>query len=204
MKMNGYRASHRNRWLLLETKTLTPNELFLFEYIIDRAVFDKSKEEYGIAHIQISRIAEIFQYSARNSIYTKLSKLETVGLIKKVEVGWTKLRITNFPRYLLQNKPQFGSAHTYSKNETNQSTEQRLQSIGIEGQSIDQSTQYTEQSDYQIQTSDDSKALDSFKVNSPSLGSSKKSVYDYSFKSDLPLSEQQLINESIEESTSCN
>lgn len=202
--MNGYRASHRNRWLLLETKTLTPSELFLFEYIIDSAVFDKSKEEYGIAHIQISHIAEIFQYSARNSIYTKLSKLETVGLIKKVENGWTKLIITNFPRYLLQNKPQFGTAHIYSKSETNQSIEQRLQSIGIEGQSIDQSTQYTEQSDYQIQTSNNPKALDSFKVNSPSLDSSKSSENDYSFKSDLSLSEQQLINESIEESTACN
>lgn len=48
MKLSGYRASHRNRWLLLKNGVLTPQEFLLFEFYLDSMDFDLKHENFGL------------------------------------------------------------------------------------------------------------------------------------------------------------
>jgi len=48
MKLNGYRASHRNRWLLIKNKILTSQEFLLFEYYLDSMDFDSRHNKFGV------------------------------------------------------------------------------------------------------------------------------------------------------------
>lgn len=47
MKISGYRASHRNRWLLLKNGVLTSQEFLLFEYYLDSMDFDPRHSNFG-------------------------------------------------------------------------------------------------------------------------------------------------------------
>lgn len=60
MKLNGYRVTHRNRWLLLQTRILTSQEFLLLEYYLDSMDFDYKHDNYGqfIAYPEV--VAEYF------------------------------------------------------------------------------------------------------------------------------------------------
>ena len=60
MKLNGYRATHRNRWLLLQKRILTSQEFLLLEYFIDSMDFDHKHENYGLFTAYPEVIAEYF------------------------------------------------------------------------------------------------------------------------------------------------
>lgn len=167
MKMNGYRVSHRNKWVLLGLMEKT--EFLLFQYLIDITCFDRTKEWYSIAEINVSNITNLFDYSSTNSIYNKLRKLEQIGLISRFDKSWQKVKIVNFERYLLNNQIQKGKAHEYAKKELNQPIEFVFQSIGIPKQCIAKSSQSIANSAQYNQNFDSSKDLDSFKVASNSL-----------------------------------
>jgi len=60
MKLNGYRVTHRNRWILLQKRILTSQEFLLFEYYLDSMDFDHKHDNYGqfIAYPEV--VAEYF------------------------------------------------------------------------------------------------------------------------------------------------
>lgn len=60
MKLNGYRVTHRNRWLLLQKRVLTSQEFLLLEYYLDSMDFDHKHDNYGqfIAYPEV--VAEYF------------------------------------------------------------------------------------------------------------------------------------------------
>lgn len=60
MKLNGYRATHRNRWFLLQNRILTSQEFLLFEYYLDSMDFDYKHENYGLFTAYPEVVAEYF------------------------------------------------------------------------------------------------------------------------------------------------
>ncbi len=200
MKLNGYRVSHRNRWLLL--KIISPSELLLFEYLIDKASFDSNKELYGVSQIQVSRIAQLFHYKSVNSIYAKLKKLKKIGLISLPSRGWQHTSITNFDRYLLSTNLQKGNAKEYAKGEKGQPVDAILHYIGVSSQYIENNSQPVDHKSPQNQTRIPSKGLSSFKVDSNSFDSpNDKSRFKDSNRKEsgscLPQDDKDWINENI-------
>lgn len=61
MKLNGYRVTHRNRWLLLQKQILSTQEFLLLEYYLDSMDFDHKHDNYGqfIAYPEV--VAEYFK-----------------------------------------------------------------------------------------------------------------------------------------------
>jgi len=57
MKLNGYRASHRNRWLLIKNRVLTPQEFLLFEYYLDSMDFDSRHSNFGTFEAYLDEVA---------------------------------------------------------------------------------------------------------------------------------------------------
>ncbi|OGM59100.1 hypothetical protein A3A75_05580 [Candidatus Woesebacteria bacterium RIFCSPLOWO2_01_FULL_39_10] len=60
MSINGYRVSHRNRWLLLKNKILTIHEFLLLEYYIDVSDWDDRHKKYGVFEAYLEEISEEF------------------------------------------------------------------------------------------------------------------------------------------------
>lgn len=60
MKLNGFRASHRNRWLLIKKGVLNIREFLLFEYYLDSIDFDTRHDNFGEFEAYHEDTAKIF------------------------------------------------------------------------------------------------------------------------------------------------
>lgn len=128
MKSNGYRAVHRNRWLLLREEVLNLREFILLEFLIDNMDFDPNHgEKYGTYEFFPEEITIIFNKTS-----------ETInewhkGLLKKGIVGVHDLKRGLYkiakPERYLTNANFKGNAHKYAKEETNCQLEKLLQNI---------------------------------------------------------------------------
>lgn len=165
-KVNGFRASHRNRWLFVESKVLTIVELSLFEFYIDITDFDPEHKAYGKFEMNLVEIATLFGYSSDNSIRTKHNKLLKLGFILKTEQR-NLFELPHLERYIVGKGKWGGKAWEYAGSEKDKSQKDILQSIGINVQPIEINEQPVENKTPNLATNNTSRYLSSSKVHSP-------------------------------------
>lgn len=140
MKLNGFRPSHRNRWLLLKNKVLTRPEFLLLEYYIDLMDFDSSHEAFGTFKVNFSEATKILNYNSSNSARLPHKKLLKSGIISPTENKHV-YRINNPERYVPETQKWKGLASTFATNEKNQSCSKIFQNIGTNIQFNEQKVQ---------------------------------------------------------------
>jgi hypothetical protein len=127
MKFNGYRASHRNRWLLIIKNILTTQEFLLFEYYLDLMDFDRN---HGIAfstfEAYLDDVADVFGKS-EDAVRIWHNGLLDKGFIKISDKKRHIYAISNPSRYIATKWG--GGASKYVKEETNQKIEFILKNI---------------------------------------------------------------------------
>lgn len=163
MKRNGYRPSHRNRFLLLEIISL--QAFILLEYYLDQMDFDPRHQAYGTFEVNFSELKSFFHCKSETTIRSWHKKLIEHGFIIKSEKKGYYV-VPKPERYICATRLGSGKADQYAEQEKDQS-------IGIILQSIGQALQYTGHSNQSIgenysisQINTHSKALSSFKVDS--------------------------------------
>jgi len=125
MKINGYRPSHRNRFLLVKNNVLTKEEFVVFEYLLDQMGFDRRNDKFGKVEINYADIATVLQYSTKlpyNSVRTKIKKLVNVGIL--VPHKKHIFTVFNAERYVATSKKWGGKASEFREAEHNQHFEQ--------------------------------------------------------------------------------
>lgn len=128
-KLNGYRASHRNKWLLIKHKILTLQELSLLEFYVDIMDFDCRHEKFSEFEVDFKEIKEIFNCKSPTTIRNWHSKLLLLGFISKTEKrGFYKISCPK--RYISPGKWQ-GEASFYSRAEKGLAIENILSNFGI-------------------------------------------------------------------------
>lgn len=129
MKLNGYRANHRNRWFLITKKILTLQEFLLFEYYLDLMDFDKSHgDKFATFEAYLDEVAVVFN-----------KKIDTVRLWHNALLSKHFIQIVNLRRHLFIIKSPLryviglttwgGEAAKYTKEEKNQTNEFILENL---------------------------------------------------------------------------
>lgn len=137
-QLNGYRASHRNKWLYIRNGLLSVQELALLEYYADAMDFDRSHPKFSLVEIDFDRIARVFSCSP-NTIRNWHKRLLSVGFIRKTsKLHW--FEVVCAPRYI---NPGFwkGEAAQYAEKEKGQPLETILQNFEINLQPIGEKLQ---------------------------------------------------------------
>lgn len=67
-KLNGYRPTLRNRWLLVENGALSIQEFVLLEYYADIMDFDHNHPHYGCFQFNPKETAKILNRTSENTI----------------------------------------------------------------------------------------------------------------------------------------
>lgn len=98
MKLNGYRASHRNRWLLIKSKVLTPQEFLLFEYYLDSMDFDSRHSNFGLFEAFLNEIALDFD-KKEDTIQDWHNSLLEKGFIQLVDKKRKLFKVKTPERY---------------------------------------------------------------------------------------------------------
>ncbi len=209
IKINGYRLSHRNRWLLLKNKVLTREELFLWEFYLDQMDFDYKHDTYGTFEVDFSLISEMLGYKKskpNNSIRNKHKKLLKLGFIRKTNQR-NIYSIYNPERYISQTSRWKGKPNDYQKDEMNKPISYIIQNIATNIQLNEIKFQNTETN---FQNAEIKSASNLNKKTYRDLSSSK-GIYqvtnnnsnnkcDYSnIESELSKEDVKLIRESIDE-----
>jgi len=214
MKLNGYRPTHRNKWLLLANKVLNIGELTLFDYYIDQMDFDKSHQLFGCFIFDLRQAAKVLGYESTNSIRTKHNKLLKLGFIfftSKKNI----FAIHNPDRYIAQTKKWLGKVNDFQKEEDNQPFEVIVKNYANYLQINERKIQLFEKNDTDLLRNNASRSLGSFKVKSniPLLKQTSSSINTNNPTKEkwekerledpgLPSFEDMLlINESVEEAT---
>lgn len=173
MKLIGYRASHRNRWLLLSNNILSKEEFLLFEYYLDVMVWDLVNLKAGVFEVFIEEIAPIFDKSP-STIREWHNGLLDKGFIQLFDKK-RKLYTTKSPeRYQFDGRKGGKACKYYEDEEANSTIGFLLQNICFLPQKVGKIQQNTTNL-----ASNDKKALISSNVecisNTPT--SYKKVVY---------------------------
>src|SRR3990170_7846696 len=133
-KLNGYRASHKNKWLFIKHGILSVQELSLLEFYADIFDFDPRHETtVGLFPVNFKEIAEVFSCS-QNTVRNWHSRLLQLGLIKNTDKK-NIYQLSCYSRYITPGRFE-GKAAVYAKQETNQSIEIILQNFGIDSQLV--------------------------------------------------------------------
>jgi len=118
MKLNGYRASHRNRWLLIKNGILTSQEFLLFEYYLDSMDFDSRHNKFGIFEAFLEDIAKDFDRKT-DTIQDWHNSLLEKGFIQLVDKKRKLFKVKTPERY----GTVLGcNAREFAKNEKNTPT----------------------------------------------------------------------------------
>ena len=176
-KLNGYRASHRNRWLLLQNKALTLREFILFEFYLDSMDFDQKHDKFGTFEVFFDEIAEIFN-KKKDAVRNWHNGLVSKGFIKLFDKKRRLFEVKTPLRYLTGGR-WGGKAGSFAKEEkNNQSLESLLENICFSPQKVGK----TQKNKACLACKNNAKALASYKgeyrVNS------KKTVMKQRVRSD--------------------
>jgi hypothetical protein len=189
LKLNGYRAWHRNTWLLISTGKLSMQALVLYQFLIDQADFDTSHRNFGYVEINQDQIGIIFKKKSLNTIRSWLNELIQIGFLIKTNRK-NVYKIVELTRYISPGRMR-GQATEYSKQEKNQSIEFIIQNIASNTQTIEQETQSDDEI-YELITQDDNSiAISSSKVKSN--GCSHESLSD----EELEILDQAISNKRV-------
>ena len=85
MTLNGYRPTHRNKWLLIQSGILNIQELAFLEFCADTMGYYKKNPNYGLVRIDIGETKKLFNCKSENTIRGWLNKLLETGFIQKTE-----------------------------------------------------------------------------------------------------------------------
>lgn len=163
MKRNGYRPSHRNRFLLLEIISL--QAFILLEYYLDQMDFDPRHKMYGTFEVCFSDLCEVFHCGSETTIRNWHKLLIKQGLIICTERK-NVFAISRPERYICATRLGSGKADQYAEQEKDQSIEVILQSLGQALQHTGHLHQSIGENHSISQINTPSKALSSFKVDS--------------------------------------
>lgn len=103
MKINGFRSSHRNRWILLSNKYLSHQEFLLFEYFIDQLDFDSTHNNFQTFELNLDDLKNIFGKSTK-TIQRWFKELKNKGLIIQIDETKGIYTIHNSERYFTAKK----------------------------------------------------------------------------------------------------
>jgi hypothetical protein len=162
-KLNGYRCSHRNRWLLIFDGKLSLQSLSLFEFYIDISDFDPKHLAYGTFKIDFSKISSIFLCSP-NTVRNWHNQLKKHGLIQSTDERGV-YKITFPERYNSPGRWQ-GESGSYAKAEKNQSIGTIFQLMRTGIQHVENKIQPLEQNNPIVPENKDSIALGYSKYSS--------------------------------------
>ncbi len=163
-KLNGYRVTHRNKWLLIRQGILSVQELALLEFYADIFDFDKNHQTYGTFSTDFKELAEYFNCKSQNTVRNWHNKLHRLGFIKATDKRGV-FQLTCFERYVNPGKWE-GRASEYAKQEKDQPIGIILQSFGINLQTIKSSSQPIAQKQDKIALESNSIAIGSYKDES--------------------------------------
>lgn len=146
-KLNGYRASHRNKWLFVQSGILTIQELSLLEFYADIVDFDKTHQKFGLFEVNFEELRKVFNCKSQTTIRNWHNKLLITGFIKKTNKR--NLYALVIPeRYINPSVKWQGKADYYAKIEKDQPIEIILQNFGINlhpiGEKLQQIVEETE------------------------------------------------------------
>jgi len=113
MKLKGYRVSHRNKWLILQNRILTLQELALFEFFIDISDFDPRHDKFGIFEVFLDEVSDVFGKS-QDSIRIWHKGLLTKKFIAPYDVKRKFYQLKNPLRYNTKKAEEF---HKYENND---------------------------------------------------------------------------------------
>lgn len=122
MKRNGYRPSHKNRWLLISERILTLRQWALYEYLLDDMDWDHRHDNFGLFEFYPDEMVDVFHKSS-----------ESIGDWFKclVDKSFVRLRDKKRKLYEVKNPERyvFGKASRYELSERNISVEKLLENI---------------------------------------------------------------------------
>lgn len=133
-KLNGYRPTHRNKWLFIKEDILNVQELALLEFYADIFDFDKKHKTFGLFEVDFTKFKQMFCCKSENTIRNWHNKLLKLGFIKKT--GKKHIYFLSCPeRYTTPGKWE-GKAGYYQGLEKDQPVDVVLQNIGVNFQTI--------------------------------------------------------------------
>ncbi len=177
LKLNGYRASHRNKWRFIQCGLLNIQELSLLEFYADQMGFDRKNSWYGLVQIDFKKTARVFR-RCPNAVRNWHKKLLKRGLIKKTAERGI-FRLICHERYVNPGKRWQGKAAHYVGLEKNKPVKVMFQNFGINFQIIEDNVQLVVKKKPQNPKESLSVAISSSKVQS-NLSSKKSVVYQQS------------------------
>lgn len=129
MKLNGYRASHKNKWFLITKQILSIQEFVLFECYLDKMAFDKSHEgKFALFEAFPDDIALVFD-KTNETVQTWHNGLLKKGFIKPVDEKRHLYTIKNPLRYIVGLEMWGGEASKYTHEEKDKTQEFILENI---------------------------------------------------------------------------
>ena len=165
-KLNGYRPTHRNKWLFIQKGILSLQELSLLEFYADNLDFDEKNHpsSFGLFEIDFEEIAKIFDCKSDTTIRNWHDKLLKLGFIEETEHKRI-FKLACFKRYIT---PGFwgGEAGKYAESEKDQPFETILQSFGLNPQVIEKKLQTIGENNTKTASISPPKALGSYKDES--------------------------------------
>lgn len=164
MKLNGYRASHRNKWLLIKNRVLSLQEVAYLEFCADIMCFDWKKQEYGTFKTNFKEISNLFDCKSETTVRNWHNKLLRIGFIQSTNQK-NVYKLTCHARYIT---PGFwkGEASQYAEQEKDQPIEHILQNFGLILQNIDKTDQLIEKNKQDLISNNTPIAISSSKDNS--------------------------------------
>ncbi len=190
MKLIGYRASHRNRWLLITNKILDDKEFLLFEYYLDAMVWDLTNFKAGVFEVFFEEIAPIFNKSI-STIRDWHNNLLEKGFIQLIDKKRSLYSIQSPARYQFDGRKGGKASKYYEDEEANPTIGFLLQNICFSPQKFGKNQQNTTNL-----ASNDKKALISSNVECISnTSTSYKKVVTLKLKIRTPEEYQQIYQE---------
>lgn len=129
-KLNGYRASHRNKWYFIEKGILTREAFLLLDFYADIFSFDDRKEDYGLVEADFESLRKIFNCKSDQTIRNWNNELLNKGFIESTNFHQI-YKLVCCERYLLNCKLWKGKANHYQELEKNQPIGIIIQSFGL-------------------------------------------------------------------------
>ena len=131
-KLNGYRPTHKNKWLFIKHGFLTHQELMLLEFYADIVDFDQKHEGFGTFVTDFREMEKIFRMSD-SSLRNWHNKLLGLGFIKTTGKQ-SRYKLACVKRYI---EPSWGGEpNKFASAEVDQSVGFLLQQFGIDTQTI--------------------------------------------------------------------
>jgi len=182
--LNGFRATHRNRWLFVQSDILSLQELSLLEYYADIFDFDPDHKKVGLFTVDFSEIAKIFNCSSTSTVRNWHNALLKIGFIQKTNIKSVYF-LTTYSRYIAPGGKFKGKAAAYASAETNQDLEKILQNFEIDFQNIEKEIQPNGKSTVELASN----------VPTIAISSSKEAVSKFSLKKVVIKQEQRTEEE---------